>query len=431
MSTPGPSLSTNAVQPGLQTPSYDNSSGSPQDDSSCELPALPIELLPLIFWRLRPEKFRPARGILERSATEYNRAVMQFANLRLLCPHLDSIIKPIVYQEIVIQISIATSRSKIMAVFQSGAPYLRSVVVCGRHPVIPVLIGEAIGRGLGLCTQVQNLECYGAHCMFASREWFSNFTPTLTSTLSFLTIRPVGRGNDLSFSLISLGPCLQSLEIWDLQSRSFGGDSRLQTPENMSNLKELTFRGGQALVADITKLVACAIKNGTYEEERVFFRSLSLINVELEHELEHTVGSQIMTILSTRDLCSHLTTLRLRFGVNQPEAEVGVSVVKACQKLVDFSYVLPADKEIFNYMSPALKHLELAIFLPPHGQHISSTSDFELFLKSRRCPTLRTLSVVDMVPSILDKLGPRFDAQLLRSLCDNLGIEIGLSTGSS
>jgi hypothetical protein len=145
-----------------------------------------------------------------------------------------------------------------------------------------------IGRGLGLCSQIRNLECYEQHNTFTSRGW-ARMAPTLKSAPSSLTISPAGPRFDLSHSLIALGSRLEYLEIADWL-RAFVA-SVFHLPSQMPNLTELVIHRGSPEVGNLVKLVSRAIKNKAPKPQRVCLRSLSFIDVQM-------TGPDVMAVLS-------------------------------------------------------------------------------------------------------------------------------------
>jgi hypothetical protein len=381
---------------------------------ACGLADLPFELLCLILEFLRPEPYEQRKGDIDYRIKAYIRALRKFAKLRLTCSLLNCTITPILYRKIAIHHSTRGSLERIAALFEAAAPYVKSVIILDDSSRYREETAVVIGRGLGLCSSFQNLECYGIHCTFSS-HWLAKMAPNLKSSISTFVICP-GQDRGLSHSLVCLGPSLRRLKIVDWRWRPRGFPFYL--PSEMPNLTELTLYGGAPGVKDVVKLVARAIKKHTPARERVCLRSLSLIHVNISEP-------DVMTILSTNNLCSQLTTLCLHFQLygSEPGFDFATSVVKICPQLVIFSYSYFADSEVLNHLPHTLAHLELVIVprRPQNMPPIISTQDFITFLESRRCPALRT-SVIIKYP--LDTSIKWPDEPRLRSACHQCGVAV-------
>jgi hypothetical protein len=420
--------SDSPAEPDVGTP-VSHASVLPQTYSSQGLAALPMELLYLIFQPLRPEKYQHHRDADVSQAygvpvVAHINALRRFCDLRMLCSVINSVLAPIVYQELVIYLRRTSHLERIMGVFESAAPHVRSVVIYG-EPRVPDGTEAVIGRGLNLCSQITNLECYGNHNTFTTRGW-AKMAPILKFNISSLIFCPRGRGSDLSHSLIALGPHLQRLEVLDWQRPREG--SAFHLPSEMPNLTELVLVGGSPKLEDITKLVARFIKKEAPKEQRVNLRSLSLVEV-------NTTMSKIMAILTTNALCSQLTSLRLNFGMNHlgtngmplmHAPSFAVSVVKARPKLVNFSYIHLLDMEVLSYLHPALELLELGLFPPFQKYMLKSpwTEKLVAFISSEQCPALRKLSIPGGC-SVHSSGGLNLcSCYKVRLACDKFGVEL-------
>jgi hypothetical protein len=89
----------------------------------------------------------------------------------------------------------------------------------------------------------------------------------------------------------------------------------------MPNLTELVIYRGSPEVGNLVKLVSRAIKNKVPKSQRVCLRSLSFIDVQM-------TGPDVMAVLSTNNLSSHLTSLTLVFKIGSTP-DLAVSIVKA------------------------------------------------------------------------------------------------------
>jgi hypothetical protein len=100
--------------------------------------------------------------------------------------------------------------------------------------------------------------------------------------------------------------------------------------------------------------------------------------------------------------------------------------------LEEFSCILPAHKEILDYLSPSVRYLQLFIgyAFRDHSSNdprvINSPDDFLSYIKN----SLITLSVVTQPDSLspwISNAYPKDDIEVLRSACDNLRISLEYS----
>ena len=384
--------------------------------SPCGPPKLPIELLCLIFQLLRP-KFQRNHEELFRAITTYIQSLKRFSELRLLCTALNHIVTPIIHRELAIHLCSTSHPESISGAFELAAPYVRSVIIYGEtHALEDTKL--VVATGLGRCSQIQNLECYGLHDTFTNHGWIK-LAPSLRLNLTSLTLCPAGRGSDLSNSLIALGSRLQRLEV--LNWRRFPKGSVFHLPSEMPMLSELVLRGGCPEVEDLAKLVSRAVNKKAPKAQWSSLRSLSLFDVNID-------APGIMTVLATNNLCAQLTTLRVTFGLPRPLVhDFPVSLVKACPRLVHFSYMFLLNTGLLVHLppSPVLEHLEIAPFPRASflGQHniseIPCLEDILAFIVSGSCPSLRILNILGGCP---EHFG--FACSNLGAACNKFGIDL-------
>jgi hypothetical protein len=392
-----------------------------QSSSSQGLSSLPTELLDLIFQRVRPDgdQLHDDQPPNSRGMKEYIKALKAFLDLRLLCSILNLVLIPIAYHELPIYLNRKCDLGRIAGAFQAAAPHVRSVVIYG-EPQFPEGTDKVIGRGLGLCSQVRNLECYGEHNTFTSPRW-AKMAHILNSTLSSLVIRPSRERSDLSHSLIALGSHLESLMIVDWQ-RPFM-NSIFCLPSQMPNLTELVILGGFPEVKDLVKLVSRAIKRKVPKPQRVRLRSLTFLDVKM-------TGPDIMAVLSTNNLSSHLTslTLLLKPESNALTCNVVVSVMKACTRLLLLFIFLGEEesREMLEHLPPTLEHLAIGLhpsILSVHHSPAVCPEDIEALITSGRCSALQEVLIPMYCHAHAHGLECP-DGLSLKSVCAQFGVKL-------
>ena len=384
--------------------------------------SLPTELLYLILKPLRQGKFVIQPGTeaycSSRIIAAHQQAFRRFADLRLVCSMFNQAVTPIAYQEIVLSLCATTGVERIMGIFECGANHVRSMIIysellCGKRR-IPMEIGAAISRGLGICTRINNLECYGDHNTFTNRRWLARTAPCTITSLTFCPATP----GDLSRSLIRLGPYIERLEIRNWPHRELP----FHLPSEMTHLAEIVIRGGRPNPEHLKELLVRALNIRASKSARVSsLHSLSLLAVYLP-------SPNLMESISTIGLGSQLTSLRMYFlSWQEPHFHAAIPVLKTCRKLINFSFMSVGDRELFDYLPPTLQCLELLaspMYGPLADRIVCLASDFITCIASRKCPALRTLSVVkrhSMHPLF------RFDEGLLQATCDRFDVHLDIS----
>jgi hypothetical protein len=381
---------------------------------------LPTELLLLIFEPLRPIQSTEIADLCLNSMsnplmlriTEHNHAVKLFADIRLLCSTANQVIIPIAYEEVFLCIRETTRLDAMVEMFERNGSHIKSITIC--CAVQSREAEQAIGRGLRFCSQLNNLDCCDSRGTFTSRRWLAKTAaPCLATTITSLLLCPGRRKANISHSLVGLGHRIRRLDIikWHPEHQN----TPFHLPSEMPNLTHVVLLGGAPHVEDLKKLFKRIVNKRASRAERVPLRSVSLsLNL---------LGDDVVTILSINNLSLQLTSLVLCSILLYPKH--AVSIVKACPKLINFSFApWCTDKEIFNHLPRGLQHLQLSAFSErfprstASANMISSASDFIPYLTSGRCPVLRTLSVM--------KWGTDFELNddLVKSTCDGLNIAL-------
>ncbi|KAG6865221.1 hypothetical protein C0991_004344 [Blastosporella zonata] len=385
---------------------------------------LPFEVLDLIFRPLCPTLARGPYLPLpwRQNIRTILRELKPFADLRLISISINNVITPIFFQEAIILISPFSTPERLTDFFRSGAPYMKSVVIFGhtegRRPGTQWpsnAIKEALGQGLGLLTRLQNLECHGEHAAFADPLWFQTLTPNLASTVTSLVITPVFQFQAGVYqSIRSLGASLTRLAIVDW----IGGvqeDIDFPTTHSLPNLTHLTLQHGNPPPHGLQKLFA-SIKDARGNTP---LRSLSILDLRTNYDVE-----VIANLLTTDRLGEQLKSLRLRLSLTKSTkaAEFPKVVLQACPNLREFSYATrPVDREIFSYLPPTLRKLEVTA-LPASHIHASTSvtpQAIAAFLRDQNLQTLRAVSV----RSLYSNPGMAVDP-LLTAVCEEVGAQM-------
>jgi hypothetical protein len=408
---------------------------SPSNKNCVNIGDLPSELILAIFEPLYPtfasvdslRLYDPFCGYRKQTAisslvkqiTVHKQAVKDYVDLRLICSRLNQVLTPIAFREMVVCISGSTRLERVATAFERGADLVRRLIIFGepldRRRSSYADAAQTIGDGLGLCSQLESLECYGNHHVFPYRRWLGNMALNLRSTVTSLVFSPNldATGMDLSYALVGLGAHLRTLEISAWQLYTIGSPFHL--PSEMPQLTDLTLRGGSADMKDVQKLITRATRQKAPNASGTL-RSLSILG------LSRVKVADMMAILSINNLCFQLTVLHWRPSFDIRDSLI--PIVKACSNLVDFSYTHTTQRDILDHLPPRLKYLELHAFslsrdtMPP--TYVSLNSDFVSFLKSGRCPVLHRLTVLE----------PRFHYvsqgldESLSSACDDVGVTL-------
>jgi hypothetical protein len=334
---------------------------------------------------------------------------------------------PILYEEVIIFIHPIYRLRRIVEAFHYGARHIRSVVLydTSNGVVIPKVAEALIGHGLARCPHIHNLEIHGAQsCVFTHRRWLQKTAPQLSSTTTSLSI--TGTSNDLSNSLVGIGRNLQSLEIKNWQPGPwFKLTPTFHLPTEMPNLTDLTIRGPCYVdMGRVRKLFERIRVKHDLDIKRIDvpLRSLVFINV--------AIGTQdIMALLQINSLCCRLTSLHISSSLHiRHGPEFPVYLVEACPMLVDFRYLAPANKEIFQHLRPNLQHLGLLLPTqsPPTQPFIEmpSVDDFTKYLKSERARSLQTLYIVKVMALDSWRTSTLFDDTSLKSVCEEVRISL-------
>jgi hypothetical protein len=326
--------------------------------------ALPFEIQYLIFEPLRPVLCRRPfedKCISSSEIQAFNTAWKKYADLRLLHSSLDPLIVKIAFETIALLISSSTRLENITRVFTSGAAHIRSVIIFGAgrhdgfiHPKqrspIPKEAAEILGRGLGLCAQVRNLECYGEHPAFTHRSWLPRLCPKLGSTVKTLSIRPY-RPLDLSHSLVAIGRSLEELEIheWPHHPRTVP----FHLPSSFPNLTKLTLRKGNPCITNLNSLLSIIQKKST------------LHSMAILHMPRLWPQSSFKTLLAN-SLGPYLTSLDLGLSPRSFHSfGFQTSILQACPRLIALS-VPVVDFDVFDYIPLGIKSFNLGL-----GLHMS------------------------------------------------------------
>ncbi|RDB18223.1 hypothetical protein Hypma_000588 [Hypsizygus marmoreus] len=366
-----------------------NSAGpvvSQHHPSNSSFSILPTELLFLIFQPLCPklkrpdsfhfdlsQKFEPEMS--EYDARRFRRKLKTFSGFRRICAAVYRAVTPILFEEVVIFVTINLHAHTIEDLFKFGRHHIRSVVVFGApinwtyHERRRLLekYGMAIGRGLGLCSCIRNLECYQMHHTF-TRDWLP-LAPSLASTLTRLVIRV--HGINISYALDGLDGPLETLEIVDwtrLYSKLPDALERPpQFPSEMPNLKHVALRGGAPHLDDLNILFTRITKNKGSAKP---LQSLSLLGVR-----------------------------NISPKYSESNMEIPMAIAKACPNLVEFSSRNPTHREILEHISLRLHVLEIAIsdskYTYPSGIYESlRLEDLLAYPRTRRGRQLRTIALV-------------------------------------
>jgi hypothetical protein len=407
-----------------------------QTPECVDFSSLPSEILFLIFGHIRPVYERPpttstrhlgrlfASGLI----TTFNRDLRDFADLRLLCTKWDAVISQIAYREVVIFVSKTTNMEKVAAMFERAADYIRSVVMGGEKSRSYTserlqqrkTAEEIIVRGLRLCPNIQNLECYDAHYTFTSRKWLDTKVPTLASTVTSLVMCPGRSDFDLSDALVGLGRSIHTLEIQRWADHT--DDSTFHLPAEMPNLSSLTLKAGCPPMDRVEKLFSRIRRKGAIKNVQVPLRSLTLF------EVRSFSGHNILTLLSINNIGAQLTSLRLQFDIIRDITFVTVAL-QACPRLLSFAYTSLVGKHIFEHLPLTLEHLEFALVKGHSTRWTSrlervlpiSLDDSRGYVGSGRAQSLRTLSI--LIRDVL--VAPsQDDISRLNSLCTGRGIAL-------
>jgi hypothetical protein len=423
-------LSASSPEPAVQLESGSDA-GSSSPWIAFEFQALPTELLQLIFKPLLPHP--PKRTDTDRfinfaHGVGFCHYLEAFANLRLVCLTWNEVITPMLYEEIIIFLHPFPRLERMVKAFDYGAHHIRSVVLCGPSNDLSYyrMAGALIGRGLALCSHIRSLESHGSQCIFTHRRWLQKTAPQLSFTVTSLTI--TGAGNNLSHSLVGLGRNLQSLEIghWGLDpSRT---TPTFHLPKEMPNLTHLIIRGmGCSHISDrVQKLLErILVRRPGVKRVEVPLRSLAFFDVSLD-------GRSILALLRINHLCHQLTSLHISFNIRHTpyNPEFPVRLVEACPMLVDFRYIAPVDKEIFQHLRPNLRHLGFLVRVCTQSSPIfefigvsPSIDDLTKYLRSERARSLETLYIFLTSLRTLT-LPDRNMLTSLKSVCGETGVTL-------
>ncbi|RDB17262.1 hypothetical protein Hypma_001703 [Hypsizygus marmoreus] len=392
---------------------------------------LPVELLELVFWPIRPV-LEVKKSISIDDIKDYNRELKHYADLRLSCRIWHQVITPILYEDVALGITPKTQLQNIADLFSENADHFRSIIVFGEGRItstdfsssiaLPEGAAEVIGRGLGLCTRLHDLQLYANHPTFTSRWWLPKLAPTLSSTVTSLVISPHPRSPDLSRSLVGLGRTLEHLEIlgWNRDYRS--PPARFHLPAKFPKLTHLTLRDGYPSLQDIDNLLS-RIAN----QKPCPLRSFLIFDIP-------DLTNHITTMLTYKNLGRYLTTFHFRrdWHGEPPNSTIPIAIMRLCPNLIDFSYLLFTKKDLFDCLSLSLRHLELLAW-PMNPNFTLSLNDFAQFLRTRRCRALKTLSIVSCAGAFLTPTpAPGLDSETaLRSVCRDLDAQITFKEAGS
>ncbi|GLB38994.1 hypothetical protein LshimejAT787_0601560 [Lyophyllum shimeji] len=84
--------------------------------------------------------------------------------------------------------------------------------------------------------------------------------------------------------------------------------------------------------------------------------------------MESLHGPGILLLLRINGMYTHLTTLRLKLAhpceLHCCGNDFPIHFLRLCPSLTEFSYTSPSSVEVFQYLPPSLRVLELAVILP-------------------------------------------------------------------
>ncbi|RDB23576.1 hypothetical protein Hypma_008907 [Hypsizygus marmoreus] len=374
----------------------------PQHDPGySNLADLPVELLVLIFYPLRPTFPRTSDDPANSDIIQYRRDVKAFARLRRLTIAVSQVITPPLFEEVIIW---ANQTTGIRDLFALGADHIKNLVIYGpsalsyhrkQSPRLPDNFEDAIGQGLGRCSQIRSLECYELHTIFARRNWLARYALSLPSTLRRLVLHAYKM--NVSYALLGLGRSLETLEIRDWDSTVSPTMTRpTHLPSKMPNLKHIALHSRVPRINDLKKLFR-RITSGRRPSN--YLESISFI------EVRNLGAHVIIEILSINDLGTHLTSFRLKMSSHwQLHIRSAMDILKACPNLLEFAYP-PAAEETLQHLPRLLQELEVMlvpeywdydppmIYLIPLLTHV----------KSGQTSHLRILSIVSASGYVINR----------------------------
>jgi hypothetical protein len=404
---------------------------SPSTKNWVNIGDLPSELILAIFKPLYPNADSLRRNTFYhythdpssiQRITAYKQAVKDYVDLRLICSRLNQVLTPVAFREMVVYISGSTRLERVAMAFERGADFVRRLIILGTPlSCRQSSYGDAaqtISNGLGLCSQLESLECYGNHHVFPYRRWLRKTAPNLPSTVTSLVFSPNidANGMDLSHALVGLGAHLQTLEITAWTCFPIGSPFHL--PSKMPQLTNLTLRDGLMDMKNLKKLITRATRKKAPQASGTL-QSLSILGTS------RVTVAAMMAILSINNLCSQLTVLHWCPSFDNQDSLI--PIVKACPNLVDFSYTHSLQRDIFDHLPPKLQYLELRAFSLVgdkwRTKFVYWNGNFVSFLKSGRCPVLRKLTILEPRLRCTSQLD-----ESIASACDDVGVTLSSRT---
>ncbi|KAG6919140.1 hypothetical protein DXG01_008947 [Tephrocybe rancida] len=358
------------------------------------LRTFPFELLTHILEKLCPIFVRQAygdwgdHGIAE-DRLKFDRDLRTYAKLRLVCRDWSAVVAPLLFREAVLITTPSSSPNVILAFLKTRAEHIHSLIILGIPDTVARTSNranaEAVGRGLGLCARLENLELRGDYAAFINRQWLPKLAPKLASTVTSLVIEGKAREIDIPYALLGLGRSLESLEIisWSqgVPPTSF------HMPSRLPNLRHVAIRHGHPS------------ENGhTSENVRRFFSRLTadkannpLRSLHLT-EIGYNSPPNFIQILKINCLGVRLTSFHLTAGTCSRNSTFIVEAMCLCPNLEDVSFGFQAPhKDVLDHLPKRISSLEISAVY--HYEWDTRPENVIKLLENKQCPLLRHLKL--------------------------------------
>lgn len=384
--------------------------------------SLPTETVWKILDFLRPSYF--PIDIL--SANAYCVECSAFAQLMLVSKSWSEMVLPILYNTVVLFAN-PESLNKLSFALESHGDLVRTIIIDDvglglDHDIHIQACWRYIDKCFQYSTNLLRVECYGDYQVELHdfpKSGSQNQIHTLILRL------PLWLPFNVSRVLTLPSSSLEHLEISQWNTHALQPALDPITCPSLPKCRTIDLQHSNIGEGDVAALLSLAAVDG-----KSSLRSLSITDMVSLHP------PAILSLLRINEISTHLSTLRIQLahGAQHDDGnDFPIQVLPLCPSLVEFSYTSPASVEVFQYLPPSLRALELAVILPQvhtinstPNPSLSSVEPFITYIASDRAANLERLSVVRRVNSTaIDTPFPwiRLDTQQwddqgeLRALC--------------